>query len=373
MSVKSHSKKLRHGYTTGACAAAASAGAARMLVQQSSVAEVSLPLPAGFPVTFLLQGQKFSASSAACYVTKDAGDDPDVTNGAELHSEIAWDSEAAPSTITLLAGTGVGKVTKPGLAVAPGQSAINPVPREMITAAVRRELQQAGVVTAVRVTISVPDGEERATRTLNARLGIIGGLSILGTTGVVTPVSHQAWCDTIEAALDVALASGCRTVVLSGGRTSEKAAEELLSLTEEAFVLIGDHVGFALEACARRRVSQIIVSAQFAKLVKIAAGHAYTHAHAAELDLPALADWARTDGLDESASKQIESAHTAREAFLSAASQNRLAACVAGRALEQLQRLYPGAEHGVLLVDYAGKGYAGFGVLGKLEMRKDIS
>lgn len=363
MTTKPLAKKLRHGYTTGACAAAASAGAVRMLLQQCSVDEVTIPLPAGFAAAFRLRGQLFSTDSAACCVVKDAGDDPDVTNGAEIRCSVCRDSEAAPGTVTLLAGTGIGHVTKPGLAVAPGQPAINPVPRAMITAAVLHELQQAGVDAAMQVTISIADGEERASRTLNARLGIVGGLSILGTTGVVTPVSHQAWRDTIEAALDVAMASHCRTIVLSGGRTSEKAAEQALPLAEEAFVLMGDHVGFALEACARRRVPQVVVAAQFAKLVKIAAGHAYTHAHAAELDLTALASWAHIDGLDESVSKQIELAHTAREAFLSADRPQQLAAVVAGRALRQLQPLLPEAELGILLVDYAGQVCAGFGAV----------
>lgn len=363
MSTKSSFKKLRHGYTTGACAAAASAGAARMLLQQCSVDEVTIPLPAGFAVAFRLRDQTFSRDSAACCVVKDAGDDPDVTNGAEIRCVVRRDSEAVPGTVTLLAGTGIGKVTKPGLAVAPGQPAINPVPRAMITAAVLHELQQAGVDAAMQVTISIADGEERAGRTLNARLGIVGGLSILGTTGVVTPVSHQAWRDTIEAALDVAIASHCRTIVLSGGRTSEKAAEQALSLAEEAFVLMGDHVGFALEACARRQVPRVIVSAQFAKLVKIAAGHAYTHAHAADLDLSQLAGWAHIDGLDESVSKQIELAHTAREVFLSVDGSQRLAAVVAGRALKQLQSFSPEAELGILLVDYSGQVCAGFGAV----------
>lgn len=361
MTGKQTTKKLRHGYTTGACAAAASAGAARMLVQQRAVDEVSIPLPAGSVVPFVLRGQSFSMHSAHCCVVKDAGDDPDVTNGAEIHCEVAWDSQAPAGMISLVAGAGVGRVTKPGLAVEPGQPAINPVPRRMIENAVRYELQQAKVNTAVRVTISIPDGEERATRTLNARLGIIGGLSILGTTGVVTPVSHQAWRDTIEAALDVAIASGCRAIVLSGGRTSERAAEEFLNLPEEAFVLMGDHVDFAVQACARRQVPQLFVSTQFAKLVKIAAGHGYTHAHAAELDLSALAGWAAADGLDEPAIKQIELAHTAREAFLSTANRQRLAGVVAARALTTLHRLSPGVDLGIFLVDYSGKVCAGFG------------
>ncbi len=356
-------KKLRHGYTTGACAAAASAGAARMLALNRRAGQVTIELPAGPRVAFRLRGQEFDATAARCYVIKDAGDDPDVTHGAEIHAEAAWDESGQPGHVTLAAGRGVGRITKPGLAVEPGQPAINPVPRAMILAAVRRELQQAGEVRAVRVTLSIPDGEERAERTLNARLGILGGLSILGTTGIVRPISHQAWRDTLDAALDVAVAAGCRCVVLSGGRTSELGAERELALAEEAYVLMGDHVAFAVEACARRAVSQLVVAVQFAKLVKIAAGHPYTHAHAAQLDLSALVDWARRDGLDVPAIKRLELAHTAREAYLTATRPDQLAEIVARRALVHLGGLLPGGEVGILLIDYAGRAAARFGVM----------
>lgn len=356
-------RTLRHGYTTGTCAAAASAGAARMLVRGRRAGQVTIDLPAGFRVAFRLRGQDFDATAARCFVIKDAGDDPDVTHGAAIHSEVSWDKQAAPGSITLAAGTGVGRVTKPGLAVDPGQPAINPVPRSMIIAAVQRELQRSGEARAVKVTLSIPDGEQRAERTLNARLGIIGGLSILGTTGVVRPISHQAWRDTLEAALDVALAAGCRSVVLSGGRTSELGAERELSLVEEAYVLMGDHVAFAVEACARRKVPLVVVAVQFAKLVKIAAGHPYTHAQAAQLDLAALVDWARCDRLDDPAIKRLELAHTAREAFLTAAQPELLAETVARRALKHLGALLPEGKLGILLIDYAGQACARFGLL----------
>lgn len=356
-------RTLRHGYTTGTCAAAASAGAARMLVSGRRAGQVTVQLPAGFPVTFRLHGQDFDTFAARCFVIKDAGDDPDVTHGAAIHSEAVWDEQCEPGHITLVAGTGIGRVTKPGLAVEPGQPAINPVPRAMILSAVQRELQKAGENRAVRVTLSIPDGAERAERTLNGRLGILGGLSILGTTGVVRPISHQAWKDTVEASLDVALAAGCHSVVLSGGRTSELGAERELVLPEEAYILMGDHVAFSVEACARRGLPLVVVAVQFAKLVKIAAGHPYTHAHAAQLDLSALVNWARSDGLDGPAIKQLELAHTAREAFLTAACPGQLAEIVARRALPHLGGLLPKGDTGILLIDYAGRVCARFGLL----------
>ncbi len=371
-------RELRHGFTTGACAAAAALGAARMLKEQSFVASVELFLPAGFSAVFALHGQSFSETSASCFVVKDAGDDPDVTNGCEIWAEVRLTTPSPPlckggdpkgGEVTITGGAGIGRVTKPGLAVPVGEWAINPVPRRMIAEAVR------GVFSAPlapRVTISIPDGEERARRTLNERLGIVGGLSILGTTGVVKPISHKAWTDTLEVALDVALAAGSAAVVLSTGRTSEMAAQEFLgqrprgkgddrsvnpssfNLHPESFVMMGDHVAYALEACHRRGVAHLVVAAQFAKLVKIAAAYPCTHAGESHLDLGTLAAWARESGLDEDFAKKIECANTARQLYESAQGA-RLAAVVAPRALAQIERWAPGASAAILLVDYRGR------------------
>lgn len=346
-------KPLRHGFTTGACAAAATLGAALMLRQQRLVETVEVALPAGFSASFSLQGQRFDAQSAVCFVVKDAGDDPDVTHGVEVHATLALikgDSEQ----VLIEGGVGIGRVTKPGLAVAVGEPAINPVPRRMILAAVASVFPQIPVGQQLRVTISIPDGVERSKRTLNERLGILGGLSILGTSGVVRPISHQAWTDTLEVALDVALAAGCSSVVLSTGRSSELVAQQQLELAEEAFIMMGDHVGYALEACHRRGFPRILLAAQFAKLVKIACGHPQTHVHSSSMDLQQLARWGRRLGLDDAASKQIECANTAREVFVSHPDAAILIAEVARQALEQMGLRAPGAQLEILLVDYAG-------------------
>lgn len=342
-------KPLRHGYTTGACAAAAAKGAALMLRDQRLVAAVELPLPAGFSATFALRGQRFDLERAACFVVKDAGDDPDVTHGCEVHGEVVFRSEVTAG-VEIVGGVGVGRVTKPGLAVAVGEWAINPVPRRMIETALAEVLPGR----ALRVILSIPDGMERAGRTLNARLGILGGLSILGTSGVVRPISHQAWTDTLEVALDVALAAGCQTVVLATGRSSEQVAQQQFELAEEAFIMMGDHVGYALEACHRRGFPRIVLAAQFAKLVKFACGHPQTHVHSSQMDLQQLARWGGRLGLDAAASKQIECANTAREVFLSHPQAQLLVAEVAHRALEQMGGRAPGAQLEILLVDYAG-------------------
>lgn len=322
-----------------------------MLRDQQSVEFVELPLPTGDTVRFQLAGQTFTESAARCFVIKDAGDDPDVTHGVELHVEVA--RRSAPG-IELMAGTGVGTVTKPGLPVPVGQPAINPVPRQMLEQTLNSvfgpALDKGGVV----ATISIPDGEKRAERTLNARLGIVGGLSILGTTGIVRPISHRAWTDTIDTAIDVALAGGSGCVVLVTGRTSEQVAQSVLDLPEEAYVMMGDHVGYALEACRRKQVPRIVVAAQFAKLLKIACGHRQTHVDSSRLDLSQLAAWGRLSGLDAATSKAIECANTAREVFTSFSGVERVIERVADEALGQMRGWIAGEALELLLAGYDG-------------------
>jgi len=344
-------KILRHGYTTGACAAAASLGAARMLREQRRLEQVELTLPTGATVPFTLHGQEFNADQASCFVVKDAGDDPDVTHGCEVHATVSLTTGVDP---VIEGGVGIGRVTKPGLAVAVGDWAINPVPRRMIAEALLSVFPPAAE-RAPRVVISIPDGEVRSQRTLNARLGIVGGLSILGTTGIVRPVSHQAWTDTIDTALDVALACGVTVPVLVTGRSSEQAAQARYGGADEAYIMMGDFAGHAAAACAARKVERCIVAAQFAKLLKIACGHRQTHVDAATLDLQLLAAWATGAGLDQETTKAIECANTARQVYLESPAAATLAQLVAQRALRQLQCWAPGCAITIALVDYAGK------------------
>ena len=371
-------KLLRSGYTTGACAAAAAKGAALMLVNQALVFEISIDLPAGVSATFQLLGQSFSVNEASCFVVKDAGDDPDVTNGAEVHALVRRKPttphlDTARSSIIIEVGTGIGKVTKPGLAIPPGEWAINPVPLRMIEQAVGNVLKPnppqspliRGEVKApplirgggegVKVVISIPDGEERAKKTLNARLGIIGGLSILGTTGIVRPLSAKAWTDTIDAALDVARACDCETVVLSTGRSSEMAAQQHLPhLPEEACIMMGDHVAYALRACAKRSYMQPIIACQFAKLLKIACGYENTHAAASELDLAVLRGWAEAAHVPPENIAIISHANTAREIAVATGFDKVLMELVAGRARRAAAAHAPGIQVRPLLCGYDG-------------------
>ena len=415
-------KKLRSGYTTGACAAAAAKGAAQMLLDQASAGEVSIDLPTGANATFQLHGQSFSASQASCFVVKDAGDDPDVTNGVEVWATVA-NSNAPPSLtlprqwggdiISITGGIGIGTVTKPGLAIPPGEWAINPVPRRMIEEAVRSIFSPftlhpspfdsaQGKPFTLHIEISIPDGEERAKKTLNARLGIIGGLSILGTTGIVRPISAKAWTDTIDAALDVARACGCETVILSTGRSSEMSVQKLFKvqdlrfkvqgsrftttnqepqtlnreprtlnrepqtlnqeprtlnqapLPEEAYIMMGDHVAYALQACTKHSFNQPIIACQFAKLLKIACGYENTHAAASALDLAVLLEWAETARVPPEYLAIISNANTAREIAVATGFDKQLMQLVADRVKTAAAVHAPGLIVRPLLCAYDG-------------------
>jgi cobalt-precorrin-5B (C1)-methyltransferase len=347
-------KILRHGYTTGTCAAAAAKGAALILREQRLVDEIDLILPTGELVVFPLHGQDLRADGASCYVVKDAGDDPDVTNGAEVHASIAVEFFTSHQ-IVVQGGEGIGRVTKPGLAVPVGEWAINPVPRRMILQGVKEVLAMRCMPVAFTITISIPDGRERAKKTLNERLGIVGGLSILGTTGIVKPISAKAWTDTIDASIDVARACGCGTVVLSTGRTSELVVQKRLALPDEAHVMMGDYVGHALRACRAKGVGEVILAGQFAKLLKIACGHEQTHVGSSELDLRSLAAWLeREPSLSHLAPLALR-ANTARQLLVESGDDPALMAMVCARARAFAEELAPGCGIKVLLAGYGGE------------------
>ncbi|RII25371.1 MAG: cobalt-precorrin-5B (C(1))-methyltransferase [Geobacter sp.] len=355
-------KTLRHGYTTGACAAAAAKGVAQMLRERALVDAVDLNLPTGETARFTLHGQQLTDTSASCYVVKDAGDDPDVTNGAEVHVTIRV-TFFTPFRIVIEGGTGIGRVTKPGLAVPPGEWAINPVPRRMITEAINEVLAMRCMPATLTATVSIPNGVELAKKTLNERLGIVGGLSILGTTGIVRPISAKAWTDTIDIAIDVALACGSRTVVLSTGRTSEMVAQKALgtgkNIKEEAFVMMGDHVGYALRACVRKGVERVVLAGQFAKLLKIACGHEQTHVNSSELDLRTLAEWLELKTQNSSGPQfgsklktAVTEANTARQVLEELGNDPALVELVCGKVRLFAEMIAPGADVKVLLAGY---------------------
>ena|SRR5215472_1287848 len=324
---------LRTGFTTGACAAAATRGACLALGGLRPDA-VDIPLPAGFTASFQLNGLEADGCRARASVVKDAGDDPDVTHGAEISAEVEVAANApervrsgwrvvargalarrmgAASVLELRAGEGVGVVTRPGLGLPVGGPAINPVPRRMIARSVREALQPPAPF--VSVTIGVRDGEALARRTLNGRLGIEGGLSILGTTGIVRPYSTASWRASVLQGIDVAAAVGCEEIVAStGGRSEAYARRVLPDLPEVAFVEMGEFTGHVLKRARDRGLRTVHLSGMVGKLSKIACGHFMTHVAGNQVDTAYLAELAERAGGSLELTSAVRHANTARHA-----------------------------------------------------------
>ncbi len=346
-------KPLRSGYTTGACAAAAAKGAVLCLLGWENPGAIDIPFPDGSRHSFALCRFGGDATGfALATIVKDAGDDPDVTNGAEIGAEVRWLPAAYSEQVVLINGPGVGVVTKAGLPVAVGEPAINPIPRQMIRAAVAEALADGPHHnSALEVKIFVRDGEALAAKTLNKRLGVIGGISILGTTGIVKPVSAQAWTDTIEASMRVARAAGLTEVLLSTGRTSEAAVQRKLHLPEEAQVMMGDYLLYALEAAKRQGFTQIHLAAMWAKLIKAALAVPQTHVRNGALETRQAADLLARLGLEAQAAAAMAEANTAREIYerLQGLERNDLVTAVCRKAKVQAE-LWSGLPVQVYLV-----------------------
>lgn len=301
---------VREGYTTGTCATAASLAATRALLRQQPVSSVTVHLPAGRDATFSLARCEMLGTAVRCGVVKDAGDDPDVTHGAEIVSLVSYRDEPG---IELAGGDGVGTVTRPGLGLDVGGPAINPVPRAMIT---QHVLAEAGDVIAsrgLRVEISIPGGEKLARKTLNGRLGIVGGLSVLGTTGIVKPWSTAAWRASVLQAIDVAAANGEQHVVLSTGGRSETYMRRLLPhLSEMAFVEMGEFTGAALQRGVEVGCVRVSLAGMIGKFSKLAMGHFMTHVAGNQVDVRFLASLALDVGASADIMREMETANTAR-------------------------------------------------------------
>lgn len=314
-------KRLKTGFTTGTAAAAAAKGAVVCLLQKLPPREVCVELLTGDRISIPIHGcRRGEDGSASCTVIKDAGDDPDVTHGAEIGAKARILESAAagmePSAVFISGGGGVGRITKPGLELPPGEPAINPGPRRMITRAVAEALAEHGTEGPVAVEIFVPRGEDIARKTLNARLGILGGISILGTTGIVRPMSHEAFTATIDAGLSVARASGMNRVVLTTGRRSERFAQARWpDLPEEAFVQIGDFFQESLARCAAKGFAGATLAVFFGKGLKMAQGAPHTHAAQSRWSLDALAEWALAGTNDYELAGKIRACNTARQAL----------------------------------------------------------
>jgi cobalt-precorrin-5B (C1)-methyltransferase len=289
--------ELRKGWTTGACATAAAAAAFEALVTGRFPDPVTIRLPGGPMPSFPLVRTQTGPGYALAAVVKDAGDDPDVTHGATIVARV---EPATPGTgLVFRAGEGVGTVTRPGLPVAVGEPAINPAPRRMIADAIGAIAGVHGRHTDAIVTIAVPGGAALATKTWNPRLGIVGGLSILGTTGIVVPFSCAAWIHAIQRGIDVARAAGAHHVAGATGRTSEAAVKALHGLDDVALIDMGDFCGGMLKYLRRHPVPRVTVAGGFAKMAKLAAGHLDLHSGASQVDTTHLAAVLRRLGAPE--------------------------------------------------------------------------
>ena len=304
-------KALRTGWTTGTCASAAAKAATTALRDQASQETVEVGLPSGRRVSFKVESCEHDATKATAVVVKDAGDDPDVTHGAHLTATVRWRPEPG---VGLEGGEGVGIVTKPGLGIEVGEPAITATPRAMIIQAVAEvaDLSARGV----RVILSVPGGEKMARKTTNARLGILGGISILGTTGIVRPFSTASWRASVEQAVSVMAAQGERTVVLcTGGRTERGAMALLPDLAEVCFVEVGDFTGAALRRALAVGLDGVVFVGMAGKLAKLAAGVLMTHYTRSKVDLGLLGDVTLAAGGSAAAAAEVAAANTGRHAY----------------------------------------------------------
>ena len=348
-------KALRKGWTTGACAAAAATSAWRAIRLGEFTDPVGIALPRGDCPSFPLSRAERDGSAAIAGVIKDAGDDPDITHGAEIIVRV----EPAPPGTGLIfkAGEGVGTVTLPGLPLAVGEPAINPGPRAQILDNMRAIAEPVDAI----VSISIPEGEKLARQTMNPRLGIIGGLSILGTTGIVMPYSCSAWIHSIHRGIDVARACGLEHLAGCTGKTSEDAVRKMHGLEERAMIDMGGFVGALLKYVRNHPVPRLTIGGGFAKLAKLAAGEMDLHSKAAAVDLTLLRNLLAELSEDASLRNQAGQATTASQVLL-LARELPLGDLVARRARETaLAVLAGGVQVDVALFDRAGMlvGHAG--------------
>lgn len=334
--------ELRRGWTTGACATAATKAALLALWGDGFPAQVTVTLPRGETPCFALAHRQAGDGWAEVGITKDAGDDPDVTHGALIIARV----RASGGGVVFRAGDGVGTVTKPGLPIGVGEPAINPVPRQMMSGVVAELATQFGRSGDVEITISVPGGAEISQKTWNPRLGIAGGLSILGTTGVVRPFSCSAWIASIHRGIDVARASGQRHVAGCTGATSERVVQGLYGLPDHAMLDMGDFAGGLLKYLRKHPVERVTIGGGVGKISKLAQGAVDLHSARSQVDFAALAAL--------SGCPQVAGAETALHAYELAGPA--LAEAVATASKDRVEKLLGGAAQQVdiVVIDRAG-------------------
>jgi cobalt-precorrin-5B (C1)-methyltransferase len=326
-------RPLRRGWTTGTCAAAAAKAAFSALITGDFPDPVEVTLPRGERPSFALALTRKDKAAAIAGVVKDAGDDPDVTHGALIVASVR--AGAPGSGVIFRAGEGVGTVTRAGLPVPPGEPAINPVPRRMIRDAIAEVAAAAGRAADAEVEIAIPGGEELAAKTLNGRLGIVGGLSILGTTGIVVPYSCSAWIHSIRSGIDVARAAGLTHIAGATGATSETGAQKLYDLPEIALIDMGDFVGGMLKYLRTHPVPRVTIAGGVAKMSKLAQGLTDLHSKRGAVDHALLAQFARAAGGSAELCARITAANNAAEVFALAQSERIALGDEVARAAQQ--------------------------------------
>ena len=355
MTPRKPEQTLRKGWTTGACAAAATKAAWIAMLTGSFPNPVTIRLPRNNTPSFELKTQEIGEGWARAGIIKDAGDDPDVTHGAEIIARV--ETGKADQNLKFFAGKGVGTVTLPGLPLDVGEPAINPQPRQIIVDNLNPVARKFGVKPDLNITIEIPGGEELALKTMNSRLGIKGGLSVLGTTGVVVPYSCASWIHSIHRGIDVARATGLNHIAAATGSTSEAYLQARLPLPEQAFIDMGDFAGGLLKHIARNPVERLTLAGGFGKLSKLGNGQMDLHSSRSSVDMIKLAECATVAGADVTISARIANANTAMEALAISGEANlKLADIIAARARGVIMAtLAGGTQVDVIIVDRAGQ------------------
>ena len=303
-------KALRSGLTTGSCATACCVAAAEYLLAGQEPPVVSITLPKGKTVDLTIVDYQHLGKSVRAATIKDAGDDPDITHRARIFVELSLKREQG---VVFMAAKGVGIVTREGLLLAVGEPAINPVPRKMITDHLQRCANECHYEGGFEVAVGVENGEALALKTMNPRLGILGGLSILGTTGIVRPYSCSAWIASIQQGIDVARANGVKRIAASTGSSSETAIREHYQLPEIALIEMGDFVGAVLKHLKKTQIKKLSICGGFGKISKLAMGCMDLHSRVSHIDFDFLATQASALGASDALIKKVQGANTSAE------------------------------------------------------------
>ena len=303
-------KKLRTGFTTGTSATAAAKAAILSIMKQTKIENVEVKLPKGNVIKIPIHFCQFENEKAKCSVIKDGGDDPDVTHGAEIVVDLFLTNKK--NEIVIDGGEGVGVVTKPGLGLEINKPAINPIPKKMILENLSEVSKELLVKYGLRVVISVPRGRELGPKTDNPRIGILNGISILGTSGIVIPFSTASYAASIRQNLDVVIAMGNDTVVLTTGGRSEDFARKIIELPDHCFVQMGDFSGYTIQQCSKKNIKKAYVVGFIGKLAKMATGVKQTHVKGSKIDMKFLASLASKSGANKETTRKILEANTAR-------------------------------------------------------------